>query len=266
MIVWFDQKASAEAIGGKGLGLCRLTQAGIPVPAGFCVTTHGMETPDPIQLEQALSRLNTKRFVVRSSAVEEDTAGSSFAGIHLSRLNLTTTQDVMRALFEIRESALSPGALAYRRKLGVGGPAKMAAVIQELLNPDASGVLFMQDPVNGSDHVIIEGSWGLGESVVAGSVTPDRWVLSSRGHLLRSQISDKQIATVPDENGVKQIDVEDWRRRIPCLDSASLRDLFELGRASTTLFGTPQDVEWAIASGHAWVLQSRPITGINRSM
>jgi pyruvate,water dikinase len=259
-IVWFDQEANADQIGGKGFRLCRLTQAALPVPRGFCVTVMGVETVTPADIGEALVQLGSKSVAVRSSAVEEDSGIASFAGIYTSRLNLFLVEEIVDALHEIRRSASSPAAAAYRLKRGITAEPRMAAVVQEFLNPDASGVLFMTDPLEGTRRIVVEGAWGIGESVVGGRVTPDRWVLSPHGNLISRIISDKDIATVADQNGITEIEVDSCRRKRPCLEEDSLGDLFELAVACENLFGGPQDIEWALALNRIWLLQSRPIT------
>src|SRR5262245_31505467 len=110
----FDQRAYADEIGGKGFGLCRLAQAALPVPRGFCVTVSGMETLTPVDIEAALAQMGSKSVAVRSSAIEEDSCIASFAGIYVSRLNLSSVEEIVDALHEIRRSATTTAAGAYR--------------------------------------------------------------------------------------------------------------------------------------------------------
>ena len=259
-IVWFDQDVSSQTVGGKGLRLCRLAKAGFPVPPGFCVPVEHMDHITTKDIQCALERLDNRAVAVRSSAVEEDAAAASFAGVYLTRLNVNTPEAILQALRDIRESAFTPAALAYRQRCGIHGTPQMAAVVQKFLMPDVSGVLFLRDPVDNSERIIIEGSWGLGESVVAGTVTPDRWVLSRDGALISCEVSDKDIAIVAADTGTKAIEIDPHRRRIPCIGETSIRELVELAWACESLFGRPQDIEWAIAESRVWLLQSRPIT------
>ena len=260
MIVWFNSQASVETIGRKGFNLCRMTQASLPVPGGFCVTVEGLASIGVQELDGALEQLGAGALAVRSSAVEEDALSASFAGIYATRLNVVTSEEVLEALREIRDSASTPSAIAYRRQRGIAGAPRMAAVVQTLLVPDASGILFMKDPVAGSDRIVVEGSWGLGEAVVDGKVTPDHWVLSHTGEVISFDIADKDIAIVPGKSGTRQIEVDHARRKLPCLDAGRLMRLLELGCACKQLFGAPQDIEWATTSDQVWLLQSRPIT------
>jgi hypothetical protein len=114
------------------------------------------------------------RLVARSSAVGEDSEQASFAGQHLTRLNLRSEPELVDAVSAIWDSSRSPSALAYRERLGLPREPRIAVVVQELVDADSAGVLFSRNPLDGSDELVIEAARGLGESVVAGLVTPDR--------------------------------------------------------------------------------------------
>jgi pyruvate,water dikinase len=253
-IVRFDEDVEASAIGGKAHSLSRLSRAGMPVPRGFCITVEGLADLRALEIEAALAKLGTETFAVRSSAVGEDTSDGSHAGVYLTQLNVSGIDSVLKALQDIRDSASGPAASAYRRKLGINRLAEMAAIVQEFVPADVSGVFFTSDPI------VVEGSWGLGEAVVTGSVTPDRWLLCPNGSVLSSRISDKDIAIVPNEAGTKTVEVDPARRKLPCLSPDLLRSLHGIVQSCSALFSCPQDIEWAIASNKVWVLQSRPIT------
>jgi pyruvate,water dikinase len=264
--VWFDSEAARPSlIGPKAFQLCRLTQAGLPIPRGFCVPAGDLhselDTAARSEIDRALTRLAAASLAVRSSGIDEDGRAASFAGIFPTRLNLRLLEEVLAALSDIRDSASTPAALAYRRRHRIETKPQMAAIIQEFVAPEAAGVLFMKDPVDRSDRIVVEGSWGLGESIVSGLVTPDRWVVSRDGNILSARISDKDTALVPGPNGdVVETSVQPACRRKPCLDSSSLSKLIELARQVEQALGEPQDIEWAVASDQVWILQSRPIT------
>jgi pyruvate,water dikinase len=268
VIRWFDEPAGAAEVGGKGAALGVATRAGLPVPPGFCVTVKAMSrlasTDVVAALEKALSRLAAPAVAVRSSASEEDGGRASFAGVFVSELNVHAAPAVIAALERIRTSARSPSASAYVAGRGMDTPAQMAAVVQAMVFPETSGVLFTRDPLTGEERFVVEGSWGLGEAIVSGEVTPDHFVLSPAGALLEHVVADKDLAAVAAAEGTMIVEVEASRRHAPCLAPADLRGLVDLGRRCEAIFGGPQDVEWAIAEGRVWLLQSRPITARGR--
>src|SRR5437867_9018601 len=118
-VISFAEGASAERIGGKGYALCTMWQAGLPIPAGFCVVADAMPAIDVDELRLALSTLQASSFAVRSSATQEDRIRGSFAGIYPTHLNLRDAPSVLQALRDIARSATAPAAIAYaqRRRL-----------------------------------------------------------------------------------------------------------------------------------------------------
>ena len=216
------------------------------------------------EIEAALQHLHSRGVAVRSSALEEDHHIASFAGMYVTQLNVTNAEDIKHALQKILESVTSPAVVPYRAKHRLGGTAGMAAIIQELVNPISSGVLFTRDPLSGANQIVVEASWGLGASVVAGLVQPDRWVLSQSGEIISLKIANKTAAILPDvEGGTLERAVEPSQRSVPCLNSDGLQELLCLALECERLFGEPQDIEWATDSNRIWLLQSRPITTIS---
>src|SRR5262249_53995298 len=137
------------------------------------------------------------------------------------------------------------------------GAMGMAVVVQRLVEAEVAGVLFTRDPLTGEKRMVVEASWGLGESVVSGRVTPDRFTLEyESGQVLDRQINVKAVQRARD--GERAVPAE--RQSAPCLDDRRLADLAELGRRVEALYGGPRDVEWALAGGELWLLQARPIT------
>jgi phosphoenolpyruvate synthase/pyruvate phosphate dikinase len=263
-ILWFNEEVDLRTVGGKGFDLCRLFRAGLPVPPGFCVPEEDLcrlDLPEvQLNIENALTRLGLHSVAVRSSAVDEDGVASSFAGIYPTRLNVTGAESVLAALRELYMSRLSPESLAYRQRRGFTTPPGMIGVVQEFLRAEVSGVLFMRDPIDHSERFIVEASWGLGEGVVSGLVTPDRWILSPDGALISACIAEKDVAVVPDETGTRIVDVEEKQRGVPCLTPVLIRELVQLAQACGRIFGGPRDIEWAVTPKQLWLLQSRSIT------
>jgi pyruvate,water dikinase len=262
MMVPFHQEVQRTSAGCKGYNLSRMWRAGLPVPAGFCVTCEGIDSVCPAELEAALAQLGAASVAVRSSASAEDAIDTSFAGMLLSRLNLTAAADVLLALNDIRNSAWAPAAAGYSGRLNVPCSHRIAAIVQRFLPAEASGVLFMRDPTTGEGHFVVEASWGLGPGVVEGLVRPDQWIVSAAGHIVSEQIADKDVAIIPAEpGGTKQTPVSPTCRRRPCLTPEFLQELSQLAVECGRLFGSPQDIEWAVCDNQVWLLQSRPITG-----
>src|SRR5262249_2810506 len=196
-----------------------------------------------------------------SSAIQEDSELASFAGILLSRLNVTTSAAVLSVLTEIRNAAVAPVATDYSRRRHVQTVIRVAAIVQRFVYADASGVLFMRDPLTGAGHIVVEAAWGLGVAVVEGLVRPDRWVIAKDGAVTSSHIADKDIAIFPaEQGGTTESPVDPAYRRRPCLTNESLHELSRLATECEQLFGSPQDIEWAISGDRVWLLQSRPIT------
>jgi pyruvate,water dikinase len=222
-----------------------------------------MDDLEGSHLSRALSQLGTSAFAVRSSAIQEDNDHDSFAGILISQLNIKTMAGVLSAIQDIRRSTLAPAAAGYSLRRNVASLVRIAAIVQSFVPAEASGVLFMRDPLSGADQVVVEASWGLGPGTVEGLVRPDRWVISSDTRVISAHIADKDVAVVPSENGgTTQVPVDAARRRRPCLSSESLDQLLRLAVECERLFGGPQDIEWATSEDRVWLLQSRPITAL----
>jgi pyruvate,water dikinase len=220
------------------------------------------------QIEDALGRLKSDRVAVRSSATVEDLPGHSFAGLYDTFLAVQGTANIIQAVKSCWASLWSHRAFEYRQRKGFGHrSAQMAVIVQALVPADASGVLFTSDPRGGnSDRLIIEGSFGLGEALVSGMVTPDRIVLSKADfQIVESVVSEKKLQIVAAaESGVRSEALGEGANHKPCLAAALIHELAELGLKAEREFGAPQDIEWAVSAGNVAILQSRPITTLAR--
>ena len=152
------------------------------------------------KVTKAIATLPTP-FAVRSSAVDEDSTAASFAGQHLTLLNVHSAADVPGAVREVWWSANSDSAITYRQKVGLFTRPSVGVVVQTLINPDVAGVMFTEHPVTGADERLIEASWGLGEAVVAGLVVPDHFRLDRSGQVLERKAGRKRIAIRSLPNG-----------------------------------------------------------------
>ncbi|MEU6791904.1 PEP/pyruvate-binding domain-containing protein [Nonomuraea wenchangensis] len=287
-----DPAADLALAGGKGASLARLARAGLPVPGGFHVTTAAYrafvadfrdeidprdpegaaalfarhEIPEPVAaaIREAYAALGDDVAVaVRSSATAEDLPELSFAGQQDTFLNVRG-DGLLPAVLRCWASLWNARAVAYRDRNGVPhDDVALAVVVQELVDADAAGIMFTADPVTGAlDETVINASWGLGEAVVGGQVTPDTLVLRG-GAVVREQVGDKTVMTVRTPDGTEDRPVPAELRRAPVLSAAQAAELAALGARVQDLYGVPMDVEWARrADGTLAVLQARPITGL----
>lgn len=191
---------------------------------------------------------------------------ASFAGQHLTRINVCGASALTEAVWAVWHSASTDSALAYRRRLAIPGPVRIAVVIQRLVAPDTAGVLFTRNPVTGMDERVIEASWGFGEVVVAGRVIPDRFRISRSGDMLERAPGLKGVAIrmQPDGGTVEQQVSPELVERL-CLNDAQLSQLNQLASRCEEVFGGAQDLEWAFADGELYLLQRRTTTGMHAS-
>jgi len=199
---------------------------------------------------------------VRSSATAEDLPGLSAAGQHDTYLNVHGETAVLDAVKRCWASLWSARAIGYRARRGVEpGKVSIAVVVQQLVLAEAAGVLFTVNPVGGAREVVISANWGLGESVVAGDVTPDIAVVDrASGTLVSYQVGTKETMTAADSSATRATDTPSDLRSAPVLSPARAVELAQAGLAIEKLYGEPVDVEWALAAGELSVVQARPVT------
>jgi len=202
---------------------------------------------------------------VRSSATGEDTESASFAGMNETLLNVTGADSLLAAVRRCWSSLFGARTVYYRAKRGFGqADMDIAVVVQSGIASVRSGVMFTLDPASGADdRLVIEGAFGLGESVVSGTVTPDRFVvLKDSLEIVRREVRQKEIAIEPAPGGgtlTRSLTPDE--AGTPVLAEDEVRELATLGRQIEAHYGLPQDTEWAIdAGGKIWMLQSRPVT------
>jgi pyruvate,water dikinase len=271
MILPLSEPLDAQCYGGKAARLSVCLRAGLPVPPGVALAAQLVDqmarsvlaSDQQIMLEQHLAGLGEARLAVRSSAIGEDGAVASFAGQHDTHLNVRGLENVYKAVTAVWASGQTESARRYRARLGIEGLPQVAVLIQKLVPADIAGVLFTCDPLGGArDRWVVEASWGLGEAVVDGLVTPDHYTIAPSGTLLACQAGYKDRVILPDEwGGTCERTVEDFARvQQTCLDEETLARLAELGKACEQLFGPDQDIEWALAGEQLFLLQCRPIT------
>ena len=198
---------------------------------------------------------------VRSSAADEDGADASFAGQHLTLLNVPSVDDLRAAIREIWWSANSDSAITYRQRVGLFARPSVGVVVQSLLDPDVAGVMFTQNPINGADERLIEASWGLGEVVVAGRVIPDSFRMDRAGAVLERTPGLKKIAirAAADGGTVEESVAPELVEQL-CLDDDQLAQLNALAGRCEQVYGPARDIEWAFAGGQLYLLQCRAVT------
>lgn len=201
-------------------------------------------------------------FAVRSSAVAEDLPDASFAGQQDTFLFIKP-EDVPRMAVMCWASYWNDRAVKYRHDMGIDHLSTgMAVVVQRMVSSDTSGVMFTVNPVDGSDDFVIESSWGLGESIASGIITPDRFVLGRDGTVRDREIRRKERGYFLVDGANRLMDIEPERWDVPSSDEGVLMKVLDLGIRLETAFGAPQDVEWAVEGGTLYVLQSRNITTV----
>jgi pyruvate,water dikinase len=204
---------------------------------------------------------------VRSSATAEDTASASFAGMNETFLNIRGRDNVIDAVKRCWQSLFGARTVYYRGQRGFSqSEMDIAVVVQRQIPSTRAGVMFTIDPATSDrSHLVIEGSFGLGESVVSGQVSPDRYVVdkSNMAIVVRSVMA-KELTIEPADDGgtiTRELSAEESHR--PVLNDDEVLRLAELGIAIEHEYASPQDTEWAFdPDGKIWMLQSRPITTI----
>ncbi|WP_227379527.1 PEP/pyruvate-binding domain-containing protein [Haladaptatus halobius] len=224
--------------------------------------------PDGItdKIEGTLDNLAADAVAVRSSATAEDLPTASFAGQHESFLGISTHDVVLDRVRDCLASLFTDRAVAYRLQNDIPHEdVAMAVVTQEMVGADVAGVLFTADPVSGNRHVAsIDANYGLGDTVVAGEVSPDNVRVNRRtDEILEYDIGEKDHAIQSNAgDGTAPMEVSEDARTSRALSDNAVRDLVDLSDDVETLLGSPQDVEWALVDDKFVILQSRPITSL----
>ncbi|MBV7483980.1 PEP/pyruvate-binding domain-containing protein [Bordetella sp. BOR01] len=282
-----DWPAAAQAgpavAGGKGWQLGRMACLGVPVPAGFVIAAHAggqRQAGDavPAAVQAALADEIARRgwqglpLALRSSASMEDSAGASFAGIYLSRLNVRGHAAMLQAVRDIWDSAFTTQAQAYRQGLGIaaGDQAGMAVVVMPLLAAESAGIVFTCDPVSGrDDHTVIHAHWGLGEALVGGQAEGDEYRLQENRvdgslHLVDQRLGAKARYSVPAAAGGTELRALPGQRATqPVLTPAQAIELAGIAHDAAAALDYAHggyDLEWAWDGERYWIVQARPIT------
>jgi phosphoenolpyruvate synthase/pyruvate phosphate dikinase len=255
-----------SVFGSKAVGLGEAARGGLPLPPGIALAGSIVEDVASGEEEairevaESVSGLPVP-LAVRSSAVDEDGAQASFAGQHITLLNIRTVDEVGEAVREIWWSANSDSAITYRQRVGLFRRPSVGVVVQSLLDPTTAGVMFTQNPINGADERMIEASWGLGEAVVAAQVIPDSYRIARSGEILERRAGLKKIAIRSlAAGGTYEEQVPPELTEKLCLTDEDLGKLHDLATRCEDVYGPGRDIEWAIADGELYLLQCRAIT------
>ncbi len=214
-------------------------------------------------ITRALARLGEQAaYAVRSSATAEDSPTTSFAGQQDTYLNVVGPAVILRHVSRCWASLFTERAVTYRLRNGLDHrKVHMAVVVQQMVIPQAAGILFTADPVSGNRKVAsVEASFGLGEALVSGLVNADVYKVRD-GEVFARSVANKRLAIqASPEGGTRERAIESERREQPALTDAQVVRLAQLGRRIEAHFGRPQDIEWCLVDDDFQIVQSRPIT------
>jgi pyruvate,water dikinase len=265
-VVGLAEASDTSVFGSKAVGLGDAIRDGLPVPPGVALSgpvVEAVASEDEQAIAQVAEAIRDLRapLAVRSSAVDEDGKDASFAGQHLTLLNVPSADEVPSALRDIWWSANSDSAITYRQHVGLFTRPSVGVVIQTLLDPDVAGVMFTENPVTGADERLIEASWGLGEAVVAGLVIPDTYRVARSGEVLERTPGLKRTAirSLPTGGTVEEAVPAELTEKLS-LDDDQLEQMNRLALRCEEVYGRARDIEWAFADGTLYLLQCRAVT------
>jgi rifampicin phosphotransferase len=228
-------------------------------------TLEGIAIPDDlaVTITCALARLGEHAaYAVRSSATAEDLPTASFAGQQDTYLNVVGPAAILQHICRCWASLFTERAVTYRLRNGIDHrKVHMAVVVQQMVFPQAAGILFTADPVTGNRKVSsVEASFGLGEALVSGLVNADVYTVRD-GQVIAKAVGTKQLAIyATPAGGTQEQAIEPERQEQPVLTDAQVVRLAQLGRRIEEHFGCPQDIEWCLVDDGFQIVQSRPIT------
>jgi rifampicin phosphotransferase len=228
-------------------------------------TLEGIAIPDDLAaaITHTLARLGEQAaYAVRSSATAEDLPTASFAGQHDTYLNVVGRAAILQHVSRCWASLFTERAVTYRLRNGFDHrEVQIAVVVQQMVFPQAAGILFTADPVTSNRKVAsVEASFGLGEALVSGLVNPDVYKVRD-GEVVAKAVATKQLAIhASPAGGTDERAIEPERQQQPALTDAQVVRLAQLGRRIEAHFGRPQDIEWCLVDDGFQIVQSRPIT------
>lgn len=292
------RKEDVPIVGGKGANLGEMFNVGLPVPNGFCVTGEAFDEymerngfdqqasaySETLRsaiaagqlwaaLEQEIAECyatlgQNMRVAVRSSATAEDLPEASFAGQQETYLNVVGKEPLITAIKKCFASLYSARAVTYRKQANFDAvKVSLAVVIQKMVESEMSGVLFTADPVSQNpDQMMLNASWGLGEAIVSGKVTPDIYIYTkNHKRIVDKKLGNKDILIGYGTTGIEERETPLEQKSRFCLNDKQALEVFAMGKKVEQHYGSPQDIEWAISDNTLYLLQSRPITTLNKT-
>ncbi len=204
---------------------------------------------------------------VRSSATAEDLADASFAGQQDSFINVKGNASLINNIKKCFASLFTSRATYYRNKKGFKHEdVSLAVIIEKMVDSDKSGVIFSKDPSTNENHIIIEAGWGLGEGIVSGKITPDRYIISKELEILDKKISNKKIAITRDSSGERAIvKLREEKAKQQVLKDYEIKKLADIAINLEEHYKKPQDIEFAIEGEEIFIVQTRPITTLKKT-
>jgi phosphoenolpyruvate synthase/pyruvate phosphate dikinase len=264
------KKTDSHQYGGKATSLGQLTQAGISVPKGFAISIEAYEkfagkrfdSEFQSEILEAWEVLKSPRVAVRSSAVAEDGGDASWAGQLESYLNVDKNT-LEKSIRKCWKSINSEHAVSYAKDKLINDDSRLVGVIvQTMVDSEKSGVMFTVDPVSKDiNQMIIESIYGLGEMIVQGIITPDRYTLSKKPLVVTDfdiSIKNKKMIYMGGKNRI--VSVQDFESDKATLTEKEVISLAEFGLKIEKYYKSPQDIEWAYVNQSFYAIQSRPIT------
>ncbi|MBD0378783.1 PEP/pyruvate-binding domain-containing protein [Paenibacillus sedimenti] len=283
-------------IGSKALQLAKLTNQNIRIPGGFVITSDALhrfmsanglgheqdwsdmderladaELPDEVFREVAAAFESLQDgpklgggVAVRSSSSAEDLEDASFAGQYETILNVTDLTHLLESLKRCWSSLFSTRVRNYACQKNVDLDVErlpMGVLVQQMVQADVSGVVFSMNPVTRNhNEIVINASYGLGEAIVSGLVTPDCYYVGKQNGRVNKELGPKELKIVAADKETMEVETTEEERRRYCLSDAQVLDIAEQTRTIEAFFGMPVDIEFAVKDGHVYILQARPIT------
>lgn len=294
----FLKEASGEPllqIGSKALHLANVIHKGVTIPDGFVLKANALnyfmkeyklhdemsheqfvkafeDASIPQQMEQeilnAFEQLKATTgdvnltVAVRSSSSSEDLEDASFAGQYDTILNVGSAQQLLDAIKQCWASVFSEHARDYAAQRNISlADFPMGILIQQMVYPDVAGVIFSMNPITDStDEIIINASYGLGEAIVSGIVTPDTFIVHKQTKTIEKDLGLKEVKILPIDHTIMEVETTPEECDAYCLDDATILALEEVTAKLEAFYGFPVDIEFAVKDGKPYILQSRPIT------